>query len=241
MVYLQTSKTYMIDTETYKFVAGNKRDQHCDVDVPFFLWGYGSGNVAHKQLEDGSISYLRKVFTLNLNNLRVAFSGISTGAIITFYDSVRKGTTVIKLDYFLRTARKWAFGSSAKEILGVDYTIKIGDQPKREFQTKLVSSEDSAHYTKIADLDNNEIASSNMDDKLCYGIRKRPYDIIYRAKKLNGQSLALVCGTWAILLTDKLEFDSLVTLDCARTPALGVDNIVYSVNTYVVKAKTLLG
>lgn len=69
-----------------------------------------------------------------------------------------------------------------------------------------------------------------------FGLTKRKFTVKIGSHELNGTCYAYLCGVYAILLDDKLNFDSLVVLSMIDDTTLYCEKIIYSLNTYVIKA-----
>lgn len=72
------------------------------------------------------------------------------------------------------------------------------------------------------------------------GMSSYAYELYYRGKKLKNKLYAMICGPWAVLLTDDFRFDSFVILNSAHNWVLGIDRVVYTLNVNLMKAVCLI-
>lgn len=231
-MYLKACKTKLIDLDTFKFINFEDRVRPSQIMVLPFHWFYGR-NSSHRVPNSGCL--MNKTEAFWLNNVEVVLSYGWRKADIRFPDP--KTGKKHRMDVFclVRAIRQGHTRPS-----GVDYTIRLDDTLQ-----KIETPFDDSHradskFSPVVELDNVGIAKLSMFEELYFGVSPNQFEIIYRGKKLSGTSYALLMGTYAILLSDKLEFDSLVLLSAVETGKLTVDNIVYSVNPYLVKIKTLM-
>lgn len=73
-----------------------------------------------------------------------------------------------------------------------------------------------------------------------FGLTQDQYGVVYRGKQLEGTTYVLFMHAWAILLTDDMQFDSLVVLNGVKGGKLSVERFLYTVNPYIVKTMTLV-
>lgn len=73
-----------------------------------------------------------------------------------------------------------------------------------------------------------------------YMVSDEKFKIAYKGRNLELTSYVIIFGPWAILLSDSLEFDSLVHLSSVtHNLTLDIEKVAYSVNPYIVKMVVL--
>lgn len=255
MNYQQVSKTYMIHPETFEFLPLSKVVGNDILAVPFFFWrlGYGNKVLVNRPGVEGKIIKI-KTLTLDFNGWSIHFdSELQLNSInrayvmdnsyrnvdVTYTDKKTGKPVSIRVSCYTHIADRTYNGYTTRDVVGVDYRVTVNGQEK-EFMTKMDNLRETVAFRSIADLDTTDFNSHDgMNDKLLYGVRITPYSIVYQGKHLNGTSMALMCGPWAVLMGDKLEYDSIVALDCASSAVLGVDRFIHTVNPYVLKVMML--
>lgn len=231
-MYLKACKSKLIDLDTYKFINFESRVRPAQINVLPFHWFYGK-NSSHRVPNSGCLMTKTEAFWLNKMDVILSYGWRK--ADIRFPDP--KTGKKHRMDVFclVRAIRPGYVRPS-----GVEYTIRLDDSLQKittEFGDEHATQ---SRFLTVAELDNVGVAKLSIMEELSFGVSPNQFEIYYRGKKLNGTSYALLMGTYAVLLSDKLEFDSLVLLSAVETGKMTVDNIVYSVNPYLIKIKTLM-
>lgn len=246
MSYVQATQGYVIDRETFHFHRDPSTmtlDFGAEVSVPMYLWGFPEEDkhiastfhsITGGHLQKTVIVY-KKSNCMWLNNLEVWFSDSYHKATVQFHDKIRRDEVRIDLDVWLIRGMKNVGGATGYRTVGANYNYKIGEQFGNE--ECLFANIDSwwPYFKYIDGFGSNEMNAG--DNKFILGLSHHQFDIVYRGRSLNGKCYALLCGTWAVLLTDELEFDALVWLDGANRETLYVHTIAYTTNPYLMKVK----
>lgn len=236
MGYLQVSKTYYIDTETFKFIHVSQRVSPFKVEVPFYYWNFPE-STTHRfsNPQTGEAGIYTNVHAVQLHHLIVEFSMNYRHARLNFYDVVRKDWTTIGISCkpYLTNS-----GSMFAQVTAFDYTIAI-ETAQKQFRVPLDLY--NQQFFMISDIYSSMSRLQEYgSEKFSFGITPSQYTVMCNSRQLNGESYAFVCGPWAVLLTDDLSFDSLALLSGADGGLLKVDKFAYTVNPYVMKIMTLM-
>lgn len=238
--YLQTSNRHYLDTETWKIIKQGQLVKPFEMVVPFWYWHFKEATErcvrGMPKIIDGKpkipVSLFRKQHTVELNDLSVQFGDDFTHVLIKFFNVKRDRLSSIELATKLRW--KWLPHLSTRSFLGgVDYKCVLDDETPAKIETKFYQTLLSApNFCSIPNLSLDE-KNSDEREMLYYGILPWQMDVKYKETWLNGQSWALLCGTWAILLSDDFKFDSLVALSGATCTTLVAERFLFTVNSYI--------
>lgn len=231
--YLQCAEHWMIDHETHQFVMRKDAVPPAKIDVPFFLWPEGYERTTEIERDDGT--KLEYVSVLKLNKCAIWFNNWYQSAVMSLKDSWRGGDHVIEISALPRlTNYVNSFNTLSTGIAGIDYMLKIdGEEHYHDFEFQRITSM-IREFECIPNVvrQRNE---SRIKTNFKYGIVPEQFRVSYKDRWLNGKSYALLCGPWAVLLNDSLEFDSLAFLKGARPYVLDVDRFGFTVNPYILK------
>lgn len=249
MRYLQADRKYMIHPETFEFLYLADESSYFELDVPFYLWNMEGPFSRSKRVgltNDGVPVYgwFRKVYKFQLNQLEIEFIGNQEYATIKFADRVREEDSRIELcaapvTYLANTAGGKFYNDLRKRITGGYYRYIIngvGYILRRSFGE--LRDNGQPRFQGVRRLSGGVVTDTVLN-RLYFGISPEKFTILYKGNKV-GRSLALLCGVWAILLTDDLRFDSLVALNEVRQTTLSVQDFLYTVNKGHVRAQMLL-
>lgn len=234
MRYLQANTSWFIDYESFEFVSKMMCRGPFEVNVPFYLWSYGNQPIIQTDLGPDPYSIFQKTSGVELNRLQIRFRESHRYVDVWFFDKTKSEYVELDLSCILHRGVH-----NQSEIVGVDYHIIFGNKIIKPI-TRFCPTFGIPKFPLIKELGNCNVNEAESFDVLSFGISRWRYCVVYKGHALKDTWLAFVCGTWAILLTDKLEFDSLVLLSRAVDGELGVDQIIYSVNPYIVKVKTMM-
>lgn len=243
MGYLLANTRYVIDTSTWQFVYSLEGFGPCAVDIPYYFWEHAKSILKHPD------NVLKRTQLIALNNLDVEFTALwrQKGDMAIFdYHTVRLS--------FIHGGKQetWylnvnpVFGNTSysrmtdTQLRGVDYEFWRGDGERQKARSDFFDIEDRPIFERISTLSWVRPSISSVRSCPHFGISHDKYLVWYRSKQLRGSCYALLCGTWAILLDDDFSFDSLVSLKSASDGRLYIDQIMATVNPYVVKIKTLV-
>lgn len=249
MDYVKSCDKWFIDTRTWEFIPENDipLSPLIDVAVPAPLWHFKEEerHVAYKLFRDGILPkraaiYYSKVDEVQLHGLRVVFHDAYKDATIEFMSNGKQVRLQVKSEPHLGR-----FKIANTNARGTTYAFNEFHHNGNVVDTKIMFKERSwgwPFFRPVTGCGTWGKASSGLigDNLFIFVLSNYDYDVSYRGTLLNGKSYALLCGPWAILLSDNLEFDSLVYLNGARGYALDVEHIMYTVNPYMVKMKTLV-
>lgn len=243
MGYLLADAKHLIDDQTWKFIPFNGKFTKDVVDIPY--WFFTSKYIRR-------IRFPNKRQDVNLNRLNVNWVKVDVRDNEVYYDMMSACTII----FFNKQKNCYMkIGVACTPLFGLKggipftpdgisdnclaaayYDITIEDKMS-QVETGWIMD-----FEQIPDLYKAKNPNRLIQECFCYGISSEQYDIDYHGKHLNGRSYALLCGTWAILLTDELEFDSLVLLQGVVHGITGVpgavllvDRFIYTVNPYVLK------
>lgn len=216
--YLQASNEYLIDRKTWKFVKSKDAIEPKEVLVPSFLWGLGE-----KKWLAYNWGIVKEADWIRLHNLRIKlFIG---GAKIAFADKTIGKTRAIDMSELVHlNAPKVTFGWMMDDL----------------FRRHIVHYNEFDSYGAVPGLYVRQLHGQSRF-RCSSGISHEKYSITYRHNVLDLRCYAFLCGTWGILLTDDLQFDSLVAINRSSLGYLCIDKVMYSVNPLLVKASVLLG
>lgn len=232
------NKSHLIDNMTFSFVPFSRRTNPFEVYIPAFYWEYPEGR-QHIEYISRAGQVIQNVYTrtdsLYLNQLEVVLQLGYKNAQIAFKNEAVGGYTVIRIDAFPRPSYVHKAGQSRNTVGSIDYRVII-DGVQKDYKSTIRHMEIGS--TTVPAL--TRIIGSG-DDWFVFGISPHPHEVKYRGRLLDGRSYALICGPWAILLTDDLRFDSLACLSLVQDRKLYVDRFLYTVNPYITKSILLVG
>lgn len=247
-MYLQADKNYILNLETYDFELMTSQSQRVDIDVPLYLWRFDTQRTQVGTIgvdNDGQPVYagFRKVYELPLNGFSLSFEYSYDYATLKFINRMERVPEKIELRVspltFMSNTVGTKFLSNVKErLVGVAYRMKYGGITRAEqidFGEDVNGTPRFSHVRNLASYKEKDMVVN----RLSYGLRPTKFDIIYKGRSM-GKNLAIICGVWAVLLTDKLEFDSVCLLNGVKETKLGVEKFLFSVNTNIIKAMVLL-
>lgn len=244
MHYIQCSSQWFMDKDICKLVSEAKRVTPYEADIPWYLWKYGDA-WEHKigagfERVNGELqttfSVMRKTHTVTLNALSIEFTQEYKHANIRFFDKIKGLPVKLELDANPDTVLTAKNGRKYREILGIGYQIK-NDGVAQQYYCGFDKTKKDA-FRFIGGLGKHEGASI-AGRRFSYGLTPVPYTVKYMGRELGGNSFAMMCGPWAILLDDDYSFDALVFLKSAKAWDLEVERFVYTTNTYIIKVMTL--
>lgn len=239
---LLANKYFAIEQETFKFVPTRYCDEKANIDVPFYFWP-----AAMKMLPK---SYLTQQQTIELNELSINFKSFVIQDGVLFFDfhqclldfkdrGSSKSLTLVVDPMFGHVNFLDVYSVQLRDVdydLYVD-EIKIATHRTRFITSQVVTLPRFYTYPELAVL---KAKAHSVQDRFCFGIISDVSWVVYRGQKLNRKYLIMLCGTYAVLLTDDMKFDSLAVLDQTLHGMIFVDKFLYSVNPYIVKLMTLL-
>lgn len=247
MDYLMANKAYLIDTKTFEFVPYESRELPCNITVPYYLWRFNS---IREHIEYGYVDAIgggiktiknvyKKVQAVYLNRLEVKFLIGYKHAQIAYYDTKQDDFVVIDIDAYPNLVTQVVGKNRYDDLVSVSYELTSYFGVRKIESNIGAVAHKRPNFQSVTHLDTTFVRDAG-DNIFCFGISAQPYTIRYRGKNLNGSSYALVCGPWAVLLSDKLEFDSIVLLQGVCNGVLEVERFAYTVNKYVLKIMTLV-
>lgn len=238
MRYLQTSynKNCIFDRKTNKFMQQTEAALRAGIEVPFFLWQFEERREHTSKVYGKPAGVFRQTHDIELNHFKVKFIGSGPkSAEVRFFDSLRGSLSVIEIDAELCTVST----AHGIDLIGVTHTV-TNNGDTRIHRTMLSNPAwVSPNFCRIPGLGCTKESVIGRN-RLSLGVLPSRYIVRYRGKKLNGNSYALVSGTWAVLLGDDMSFDSIVILNGATQSVLEIDQVAYTVNPYMVKVMTMI-
>lgn len=234
MDYLLACKDYALDRETWKFVRKMELPWPFEMEVPFYFWKYKDLSLHREFAGIAKRNVYRKVIGVKLNDLFVEVN--ENVAAIAF--NGKKGPQRIKLTWNM-ISNSTGYGFQFRILSHVEYTMNLGGRLIQHTTETSGLPLTAPNFLDHRGLGQIGVPSTYDNADLGYGLRETPYRVFINNKELNGTSYALICGTWAVLLSDDMQFDSLVFLQGFSDDKMYVDHVAYSVNPYVVKVITL--
>lgn len=237
MRYQQASKKHLILPETFELVE--KITEPHEIAVPFYLNMFRPSDIVNW---NGVACPVELVFKLSLNELEIEFENgkMYKKAYFDFRDETTGHRVFMRLQADTETVVSYSGGDTNELFYGVDYKLDTaGYDPK--FYRHDFDSDDwtKQNFCEIPDLGTQSIYRIG-HNRLCMGISARKWNLFYHGKKLSHSCYAMLCGTWALLLTDDLKFDALVYLSGAVPGALYIEKIAHTINSYLVKVLTVI-
>lgn len=238
MSYVQVCKEYVVDQDTFTFLHANElmmrgKDR---IDIPPYLWRVsGAAEQAADAIEDHCIGWPTNMTNhVSLNKLAVAFNIAPNYVeiLIKFFDKKSWDDKVI-------TAKYQTAGTVAADVALVNYEITV-DGKTTAFQyvpTKpRWSFPQFCHVTGLSHFKLSNIGNAFVP----FGLMPWEWHAMYQDRPMGGACFALLCGTCAVLLDDKLSFDSFCLLNGVSAsrddlPEINIGKFIYTVNTYVAK------
>lgn len=239
MRYLQADKEWLLSLDSYEFVRIQDRIKPAEVLVPFYLWDFPE-SMRHFYVPKVGAEpcVFQNCNQVALNKLTFTFESGMKSVVFAFYDILKKDWSCVRLRSNITLSTYTP--SIGQQLTGVEYDIKFDDVAKA-VQCKFTRPvKTSVRFHPVDLLDNREVLGM-CDDMFSYGVLHIPYRVVYRGRELSGKSYAMLCGYWAVLLDDTMAFDSFVFLNGVSGNVLFIEKFVYTVNSYVVKMRTLLG
>lgn len=247
MDYLKVSKGYFIDPVTFEFIPDDGGILPENFIIPFFLWDNFCLDMYNAGLTHPA------VYEFDLNNLHFKcmnwfpFPNKIEGSqecTLVFKDKKSASDTTITVAHYPHFAynyMSYGYGRDDDETMVlayVTYIITIADKVI-ELQEEYKVPRRGCLFNHVTELMRVPTVDKTKEE-FYYGLKSEPYSIMYRGKWLKNKSYAFLFGMWAVLLTDKMEFDSLAVLDGVVDGALQIRKFVYTVNPHIVKLMTLL-
>lgn len=232
MSYLLTSKDQVLDLNTWQFMPKSAMKRPFELKVPIYFWKFRELET-HKDFFGKDI--YRMVTNLYLRDTSVQVNADNCHVIINTEDGQK--------DFLICPQHKHTearYGMPFYVLQRVDYTV-IHNNSHTKYTTKVSDQplDAPAFTTEIRGLARYNIWPRYDNAWLVYGIKPTKYSIMYGKRDLKRQNYAMLCGTWAVLLTDDMMFDSLALLQGVTEDKLYIDKFIYSRNSYIVKMMVL--
>lgn len=246
MIFYQACKGWLIHPKTFEFVKSVDEITVDTVKVPPYLWSHGDKLVFTEHW-----GRAERVLELELNNLRVDFMehGSFFFADITTRDEAAGKRLTFNLMCSLDVDTQYTAFTTPNaspirkrldSLRGIDYQLVMNDSPAKVSSHKYGQYEQlECQFETIPEHGKTDVSTIGLND-FSIGLSNHQWRVSYHGKMLNGSCYALVCGPWGIILSDDLKFDSLVYLSAVGNGTLVVEKIMYTVNSYIVKIRTLI-
>lgn len=232
MSYLLATKDQVMDLNTWQFMPKSSMQKPFELQVPIYFWRFRE-LATHKKLLGKSV--YRKITSIGLNDLIIQVNADNCYVIINTDKGQKKFLVCPRHKHSAQT-----YGMQFYILESVKYTIFCDDR-SIEHHTKVSGQPltSPAFIHKIPDLARSDIWDKYDNAYLLYGIMPTKYSIIYGKHDIKRQNYAMLCGTWAVLLTDDMKFNSLVLLKGATEDSLYIDKFIYSLDPHIVKLMVL--
>lgn len=227
MRYRAINLWWLVNPETWEIVNIEDRQRGIEIDIPYILWEWGSIDSYYMP---GSSDICHRVYKMELNGLEVAIPVSGGGSIVRFKDKDKEHKIKVMKSHIMTPYE------SAPRIHATNYACYVDGECK-EYSTSHWSFEREFKFIKGL---LSAYPMQSCKDRLFHGIKESKYHLVYRETPIQHDCYALMMGTWAILLTDKFEFDSLVILREANQVELVIDSIVYTMNPYMTKIMVMV-
>ena len=223
-MYVQVNKSYIVDRTIWQFKHWSKLPKGSDIDVPSVLYKWEKP-IHYTVPGFGKVNTWRRQDSLVLNNL-VVQTNASNFAAIDIHTP--KGDIALHLNWEHQNDNI-AFGRMFNVLHGAAYVFQSPSAHfvhQTSFNNCIINGVDDLSRRGFQQFDNITLQ---------FGVSHNQFEVEYKRKRLNGKCFALIYGTWAILLSDKLEFDTLVSIGILTDGVIHVDKIFYTVNPYITK------
>lgn len=244
MGYLFASKRFLIDKSTHQFIPITRKLSSLEIDIPFYFWE------SARSLLRNRTHLLHRTHRIQLNGCSVEFTKFMCKGEMPLLDShsalIKYSSGQTTESYHMNV--KPTFGNinyidmNDTQLRCVDYVIwkDMGSVP--DFSSDFFGTPTSAlpRFNCLYDMGYVKTQYNAVSDMFFYGLSDQQYQVCYRGKKLNGKSYVMMCGTWGVLLGDDLSFDSIVSFCGVEDGCLYIDNILHTINPYIIKVKTLV-
>lgn len=226
-MYLQVNKNCVLNCIRWELIQKDQMQNPSICYVPKVLWPYRNQSVP-KRLANmfKSVSYIA-TSVLDFNNFQVR-AGEDAAEVY-----IHSEKHFFRLHWILSYDISYGF-DNISVLDGVRYNYVHNGNVEKHFTTfegRLEPVCDLAVPKNLRQLTNVAVQ---------VGISSTKFGLMYKGKKLSRTSYAFLYGTWAILVSEKFEFDSLVFLNRVADDVLCIDKIVYSVNPYMVKIMLMI-
>lgn len=242
MKYQQVSTTHLVQPETFKLISEvpAPSSEPSVIAVPFFFSKFSPDDtVRWGQYKVKCKTEL--VFQLSLNQLFVSWENgrdYHKGH-LDFKDERTGHQVFMTLDVTTNTAVSYSQVGTDEVFYGVDYRLQSTAFENKVYRQEYRGQDQTdIQFIKVPDLGTRGVYRIGKNE-FSMGISANQWKVRYRGKLLHGTCYALLCGTWAILLSDDLKFDSLVYLNGVQDGTLLVEEIPYTANPYIIKVLTL--
>lgn len=242
MNYLMLCEDMYYNQETGEVVSFSALPRPVRVSIPFWLWsfreslGRGVDNGGHITGEDFE---LFSVTCMRLNNCQITATKRFGSIMVEFFDKKQNKNVHLKVaierdnlgilrDKLHRTA-------AMRHFVWVDGEYRSSRNYRLKFDT---GSKAAKCMTGLSECFTREARTEAMD-VFSYGFCKQKFSVVYNGRCLEKEYHAFLCGTWAVLLNDDLSFNSVVVVNDVRPYSLVVENILYTVDPYLVRMHVL--
>lgn len=237
MRYLMADRNTIIDRRDFSFKS--IRHYWLDLEVPPYFWDF-------KESTEHEESGQRYVYTdeIVLNHFVITFEG-TTMLCLEFDNKISKEPVVLRivLDSHAVGDTLSRYDKSFLQATTVTCVVSNSkDDGGRTIQAPCVYDMPvgrKANFERVAGLAHK--GGKNGGDMLSFGITPVPMQFWYKNRPLNGKSYVLLYGAIGVLLGDDMTFDALVLIKNLRQSEVGIENIIYTTNPYLMKAKLVLG
>lgn len=221
-MYLLVNKNCVLNCLRWELIPKDQMKNQSICYVPYILWPYRNQSVT-KRLSNlfKGVSYI-ETHVLDFNNFQVR-AGTDAAEIY-----VHSAQHFFRLHWIYSYDISYGF-DNISVLDGVRYSYTRDGEVEKHFtafEGRLEPVRDLAVPKDLRQLTN--VAAQ-------FGVSSTKFGLMYNGKNLNRTSSAFLYGTWAVLMSDKFEFDSLVLLNRVADGVLCIDKIIYSVNPYMVK------
>lgn len=242
MSYVQVCKEYVVDQDTFTFLHANElmMREKDRIDIPPYLWRVsGAAEQVADAIQDHCIGWPTNITNhVSLNKLAVAFN-IAQGYVellVKFFDKKSWDDKVI-------TAKYQVAKSPGADVDFVNYKITLDDNTMTFQHTPTKPRWDFPKFRHVAGLSHLKLSSVG-SAFVPFGLMPWEWHAMYQNRPMGGACFALLCGTCAVLLDDKLSFDSFCLLNGVSAsrddlPEINIGKFIYTVNTYVAKFITV--
>lgn len=226
----------MLNLDTWELCYIDNKKSNCEIIVPWYFWRHGAA-VTMKELPDKV--FLLKRSTLDFHDLQIKFLPNYRDVKVRFKDTVTQQQRLIEVSVNIEEEVRFRNGNRREyELKGFEYTMKSHDFEK-QWRQDVDVRDHYRDFSKVMMLGMHSEGHPNGAD-LNYGVDGRQFTVSCNGRTLSGTTYVMLCGSWAILLSDDFKFDALVTIKSLKSYVLDVDKFIYSNNPYITKMMFLM-
>lgn len=241
--YLEVNKLKYLDRFNWLFMPKESISKPFEVEVLHPYWSHGDKD-EHKEFAGVRFaggfprvinSVYRRTKTLVLNQLKVEFVDRQQHAIIKYFDKKLMRTVALELKAHMQEDFEEPVG---EYVMNASWTCDIDTESDVKHEV-LISTKLNSTFPLFEAVSGLGYHMKMWSHWYCtnynWGILNETWPLYCQNKPLGKNVYALLCGSWAILLTDSFKFDALVALNGVYTKQdnqqiLDILRVIHTVN-----------